>query len=289
LKLTSSVTSEEELATAWLGQSNLSSEYPLHSGRIVSRQALLEAGPTAINAKVEAGRRRVAANMEIAKAVWRIFAGDDLRMFAISGGNSYGFARSGDDIDIFCVTKTGGLWLFVMKHLLVSRFYETFRKDIPRLCFSYALDEENARREFSESKDRLFARDALNLKVIAGRGFFSSLMSGARWMGELFPRAYAARAKPQSDTPERAESSAGARVLNMLLFRTVGVYIRLKSALDNAKNRKMGRTKFVNDLRIGAGYVLFESRKYQSLRGIYAGNPSKQGLKPDSHQSSCVS
>ena len=272
LKITSTDMSEEELATAWRGLDGPGSEYQLHSGRIVSRRALLEVGPTAIEAKVNEGKRRVAANMELAKAVWRAFAGDDLRMFAVSGGNSYEFARPNDDIDVFCVTRTDALWLFVLKHLLVSRFYATFRKDIPRLCFSYALDEENARRAFSEPKDRLFARDALNLKVIEGRDFFISLLGEARWMEALFPKAYMTSVNPATNPPPEARSPVGRRLLNMFLFRTVGLYVRMKSVLDNAKNRKEGRSKLVNDLSVGEGRILFESRKYQNLRGIYVAN-----------------
>lgn len=272
LRLTSSDMSEEELATAWLGLRDLGHEYPLYSGRIVSRRALQEAGPTAIDAKLNEGRRRVAANMELARAVWKVFSGDGLRMFAVSGGNSYEFARPKDDIDVFCVTKTDSLWLFVLKHLLISRFYATFRKDIPRLCFSYALDEENARRAFSQPKDRLFARDALNLKVIEGRNFFVSLLNEAKWMEALFPRAYNAAASPTTKPPPRVTHSSWRRLLNMFLFRTVGLYVRMKSILDNAKNKKEGRSRFVNDVTLGEGRVLFESRKYQNLRGMYATN-----------------
>jgi len=286
LKLTSSEMSEDELAEAWQGLGDLSSEYPLYSGRIVSKRTLADMGPASIEAKLEEGRRRVAANMETARSVWRVFAGDGLKMFAVSGGNSYDFARSNDDIDVFCVTKTGGLWAFVLKHLLVSRFYETFRKDIPRLCFSYALDDENARRAFSEPKDRLFARDALNLKVIEGQGFFVSLINHARWMKRLYPKAYAEAAGASEQPVSVRDTATGRRLMNLFLFRTFGFYIRMKSVLDNAKNRKMGRFKFVNDLRVGEGYLLFESRKYKNLRDIYSRdlgwqNPKSTQLNSD--------
>ncbi len=269
LRLTSTEMSEEELASAW-ARLGLSSEYPLHSGRFVSRRALQEADPAAIAAKVREGGRTVAVNMRIAKAVWRVFSKDGLRVFAVSGGNSYEFARQNDDIDVFCVTRTGSLWPFVLKHLLVSRFYATFRKDIPRLCFSYILDEESARREFSEPKDRLFARDALNLKVVEGHGFFVSLLEGAGWMKELFPKAYAKSVSAAANPAPETGPSTGARILNLFLFRTIGFYIGAKSVLDNMRNRKRGTSQFVNELSVGQGYILFESCKYQSLRGMYA-------------------
>lgn len=282
LRLTSTEMSEEELARAWAELGNLSLEYTLRSGRFVSRRVLQEAGHAAIEARLDEGRRRVAANMQTARSVWRVFSKDGLKMFAVSGGNSYEFARQNDDIDVFCVTKTGSLWPFVLKHLLVSRFYAIFRKDIPRLCFSYILDEESARREFSEPKDRLFARDALSLKVVEGHDFFVSLLKGAGWMKELFPKSYAASVGATAEHTPETGPSTGARILNLFLFRTVGLYIRAKSILDNARNRKRGASKFVNRLSADEGYVLFESRKYQGLRGMYATNRS--GRRPEAPQ-----
>jgi hypothetical protein len=270
LRLTSSELSESELADAWTRMGDLSYEFPLHSGRFVSRRSMQESGISAIETKLADGRRRAAANLRMANAVWKVFSGDGLRMFAVSGGNSYGFARRTDDIDVFCVSRTDSMWLFVLKQLLVSRFYSTFRKDIPRLCFSYVLDERTARRAFSEPKDRLFARDALNLKVIEGQDFFISLIRGAGWMGRLFPNAYATSVNLPAEPVREDRPSAMRRILNLFLLRSVGFYIRFKSALDNARNRKQRNVRFVNDLSTGEGHLLFESRKYQNLRGMYA-------------------
>lgn len=275
LNLASAEMSEEEFASAWALSSDLTSDYPLHSGQIVSGQTLSEQGSGGIARKIEVGIRRVEVNMRTARAVLNIFSHDDLRMFSVSGGNSYNFARPGDDVDIFCVTRTNGLWRFIMKQLLVARFYGLFRKDIPRLCFSYILDEENAKGAFHSPQDRLFARDALSLKVISGRTFFGSLIGEARWMEGWFPKAYKASAQTSENPNLVQRGSAADRVLNLVLYRMIGSYIRLKSVLDNAKNRRAGRDQFVNHIKMGEGYLLHESRKYQALRGIYESFGSK--------------
>lgn len=285
LNLTSLQLSEEDLVEAWKRTGLLSSEYPLFSGQIVSRRMLTEQGADGLRRKIETGRRRVEKNMLVAKHVSRIFAEESVKMFAVSGGNSYNFARGGDDIDLFCVTRTDALWLFMLKALVVVRFYEFFRKDLPRLCFSYVLDEANARKQFGSPKDRLFARDALNLKVMAGRGFYASLIGDAKWMHDWFPRIYSMTARHSVAEPSTAKSSPVDRIVNLLLYRMMGPYLRLKSVLDNAKNGRRGKQQFVNHLRLGEGMILHESRKYRDLRGIYefendVGSASSDGASP---------
>ncbi|MDV3292804.1 MAG: hypothetical protein LYZ70_00865 [Nitrososphaerales archaeon] len=286
LRLTSVQLSEEGLAEAWERTSSLSSLYPLLSGQIVPKANLAQNGTDAFSTNLEESRRRVEANVRVAKQVERLFAWEKLRMFSVSGTNSYDFARGHDDIDLFCITRNDTLWLFMLKALLVVRFYEFFRKDLPRLCFSYVVDEANARKEFRSPKDRLFARDALNLKVISGQDFYLSLMADARWMQDWFPRIYRMAARPSSDYFPVDESSSVGRIINRILYRVVGPYLRLKSILDNAKNGRRGKAQFVNRVRIGEGYILHESKKYQELRGLYQFEMTKGRASYDGAHSS---
>lgn len=269
LRLASVQLSEEGLAAAWERTGSLSSQYPLLSGQIVPRAKLAQTGTDALRMNLEESRRRVEVNMRAAKQIERLFTGEKLRMFSVSGTNSYGFARGHDDIDLFCITRKDVLWLFMLKALLVVRFYEFFRKDLPRLCFSYVVDEVNARKEFRSPKDRLFARDALNLKVISGQDFYRSLMADARWMQDWFPRIYKMTARPSSDYSPSDASSSVSKIINLILYRVVGSYIWLKSILDNAKNGRRGKAQFVNRLWMGEGWILHESKKYRDLRGMY--------------------
>ena len=76
----------------------------------------------------------------------RLFSKDAI-FVAVAGTNSYLSAVEGDDIDYYCITKTDGMWAFMLKALILSRIRSLREKGAPPLCFSYVMDERQARDE----------------------------------------------------------------------------------------------------------------------------------------------
>ena len=262
--------SEEELADAWVRRDSLSLNYVIYSGYIVPKEEILKVGPDRMSEKVSSLENRADTNMKIARRISRTFGGRGLRLFSVSGGNSYHFARAGDDIDFFCVADAEGLWLFMLRTLLLTRIYAILGWSLPRLCFNYALDERTALQEFGSPKDRLFARDALNAKVLLGSEFYLSLLREASWMRRLFPKLYELKTcGPETGRLSRPQRPPFRRVVNSILYVLVGSYIRLKSRIDNARYAKRGDWSLINNLRVGEGEVRYEARKYSRLRELY--------------------
>lgn len=96
-------------------------------------------------------RRRAIANVEDATIFSRPLT-RDAPMVAVAGTNSYLSAGEGDDIDFYCITKTDGMWAFMLKALLLSRVSSATKKSAPPFCFSFVLDERRARDELSRPR-----------------------------------------------------------------------------------------------------------------------------------------
>jgi hypothetical protein len=267
LQLTTADATEEDLLDAWDGNATLSSMYLVESGYIVEKGD----GGKASGAEVDVEKRnraRARMNISAAEELARICADDRVKLLAVSGGNSYKSARDGDDIDFFCVTTENSLWLFMLKSLLLARLYQLTRRSAP-FCFSYVMDEDRALREFGETGDELFARDALAAEVLVGRGFYRSLLLEATWMRRFFPRMYhrsLSAARGGRGRPERR----GSRTLNAFLYYTVGGYVRMKAYLLNRRYRSKGNVSSVFRVRIGSDHCVYESNRYQRLRSMYS-------------------
>jgi hypothetical protein len=270
LELTRADATEEELVRAWGRNAEISARYALESGYVLERGAGGE--PLAGGVEVEeTNRARARSNVLAAKDFARLCADGRVRLLAVSGGNSYKSARQGDDIDLFCVTGRDALWVFMLKSLLLARLYRITRRCAP-FCFSYVMDEADAGRTFAETRDALFARDALTAEVLVGRGFYRSLLEKGSWMGGFFPRMYA-RGLTEAVGPARSLDSARGtgRALNALLYRTVGTYVRMKAYLLNRRYRSALDTPAVFRVLIGPGHCIYESNRYDGLRRMYEG------------------
>lgn len=267
LEATSMTATEEDLESAWPMNSVLSASYALESGWILER-ARVDADLSRTVEVERAREDRSMRNMRQAADFAAICADSRVRLLAVSGGNSYGRAGPGDDVDFFSVTANDYVWIFMLRSLVLSRIEGLRRKGSAPYCFSYVVEERKALHDFRRADDRLFARDALMARVLSGRDFYRSLLSESRWMERYFPRLYRRRlAAPAGPAPGRA--AHGNRVLNSFLYYTIGTYVRLKAFLLNVRLKSQGRVSAEFHADIGKDRCVYESNRYRRLRGMY--------------------
>jgi hypothetical protein len=267
--------SEHELATAFRSDSKLGSKYLLESGYVLDRHAVTE-GTSRQTVEEEERRRELArANLKMAKRFGTALTGGAV-LVSVSGANSFLSVRKEDDIDFFCVTKTNGMWPFMLRALVLARIHRLANKDAAELCFSCVMDERWATQAFRKRQHPIFARDALTAKVIGGRSTYHALLEEARWIEDYFPAFYGMRLRettPQEGEPTRngAVGREGSFVLNSFIYHTLGTFLRMKSWTLNRKLAKAGRHSAVFSTRIGAGHYIYESNRYRKLRKMYDG------------------
>lgn len=275
LRLVPEGTSAEELMSVLAERSGLMQEFTFEDGE------LRHLGAARASRGAE-DRSRAAANIGRASGLSSMMRGDDLLMMAISGSRSYPSAHRGDDTDLFCVARTGRLWVLMTKGLILSRVFRLLRPGDPPIDFSCMMDEAYALWAFGENEGALFARDALMAMPIAGEAEYVRLLKAAPWMEAYFPGLYRQRAKSRELRPERKERPASA-VLNSALFFLVGGFVRLKAGLHNRQLAKHGGKKAIFRLRIGRDHLFYESVKYTDLRTIYSrltgGQPAGEALQ----------
>ncbi len=273
LQLTAIDASEEDFTKAWLSDPLLSSDFELKSGFVVERIAVGNEGASNVLVENERERRkRATRNFRFARDFAVLCIGESAKSISICGSTSYGSVSLNDDIDIFCVTKKDELWLFFAKSLLLARFFQLARKDCPRPCLSYLMDEEYARERFARTRDALFARDALTAVVVHGSAFYQEILGEGRWMAGYFPKLYALRSDHKTrrtNGGNRHRQLGTRRVLNKFLYFTVGSYIRAKAFLLNRRLRKENKRSSIFRLRIGEDHCIYESTRYQSMRKMY--------------------
>ncbi len=163
--------------------------------------------------------------------------------------------------------------MFLTKSLLLSRLFRISRKGAPRICFSYAVDQRFADKEFATSSDALFARDALTTLVIHGEESYKRLLKRASWISNYFPQLYKNRMgtrAPEETHGMQRPPPRTRKFLNCLLWVLVGRYILTKSALLNRRFRKKGMSSSLFRVRLGPDHCIFESVRYSRLRAMYA-------------------
>lgn len=194
------------------------------------------------------------------------------KVLAISGSTSYKTPFASDDLDIFCVTKQDGLWIFLTRSLLLARFLQFTRRNAPRLCFSYAVDQKFVEKEFAIPRDALFARDALTTTIVHGQEYYRELLKKSPWMSNYFPHLYHHRTdslRRGLSSREQTISRPITKFLNTLLWLMVGNYVAFKSVMLNTRLRKQGRLLSVFSAKIGVDHCVFESVRYSKLRTMY--------------------
>ena len=262
--------SEESLEAAWPEIPDLASLYELKNGLLIERE---HGDPQSHSMAVEreiGNRVRAWKYVDYARKFVSLCISKKTSLIAISGSTSYRTVSETDDLDLFCMTKPDYLWIFLTKSLLLSRFFHLSQRSAPRPCFSYAVDQSFAEREFTMPNDALFARDALSAIVIAGTESYKRLLKRSSWMSNYFPKLYRQRTgTPEDLFGDHSVSPPLQKFLNLLLRVLVGNYIAVKSAMLNQKLRKQDRSSSIFTLKLGSDHCIFESARYAHLRHMY--------------------
>lgn len=259
---------EEDLGEIISSDEYLSSKVIVESGRILLRQPGSEPG-MARRATEEADRRkrRAIANVEVARTFAPLL-GNDAVFIAVAGTTSYLSASEGDDIDYYVITKTDGMWVFLLKSFLLTRISSLFIRSRPPFCFSFVMDERQAREELSEPKGALYARDTLTAKVITGGAAYHRILENASWMRSYYPTIYQRRLGEALGNGYPSGKS-GSRIVNLWLYHTLGFYVTLKAWILNRKLAKRGRSAAIFETKIGPGQLEYVSRRYVELEKMY--------------------
>jgi len=147
--------SEQDLVEAVASTPTLNSRFELKGSYLTERQAVRRPDPTF----TEMESRRVARiNLAHAANFARLLHSNTFEVAAVSGSTSYGSASHSRDLDFFCISRTGHMWISLTKGLLLARAYRTVNRGAPDICFSYIMDESFAESTFESRRDALFAR-----------------------------------------------------------------------------------------------------------------------------------
>ncbi|MDA4115986.1 MAG: hypothetical protein OK442_05475 [Thaumarchaeota archaeon] len=262
--------SEEELEEAISSDQSLSSQVYVESGLV----ALLSPGSDRGTARkaieeAEKRRRRALSNIQAARVFSRRFSRGTM-FVAVAGTNSYLSALAGDDIDFYCITKTDGMWAFMLKALVLSRVISSVRRSTPPFCFSYVMDKRRAIDEPRGLMTAVHARDTLMAKTITGEPTYHAVLERSPWMKSFFPSLYERRLRETSSAQEPVPSlGKGSRIVNLWLFHTVGPYLALKAWLLNRRLSKKGDQDAVFKAWIEPGRLEYASRRYLELGKMY--------------------
>jgi ubiquinone/menaquinone biosynthesis C-methylase UbiE len=282
--LTRTNLSEEQLESSWAAIPELAGSYELKNGLIIER-GNNNAGNSLTNVDQEQEKRgRAEGYARYAREFASLCNGGETKLMAISGSASYQSPSAADDLDIFCISNADHLWLFLTKSLLLARFLHVFRRNEPRICFSYAVDESFVEKEFLPARDALFARDALTTIVVHGQEFYKELLKKSPWISSYFPHLYQRRTNALHDgkvASEKIASAPSQKFLNIFLRVLVGNYIAFKSAMLNRKLKKQRKLESLFSIKIGPDHCIFESVRYSKLKAMYlklneTGRPSSE-------------
>ena len=269
LELMSVDATAEELGKAISADEYLGPRLTVESGLVLLRQA--GSNEAAFATKVEEAekkRKQALANIEEAKKFARFFTKDSL-FVAVAGTTSYLSATVNDDIDFYIVTKTNGMWSFMLRALILSRLAAQSHPSIRPFCFSFVMDERKWKEEFSKDRGPLSARDTLTSKVISGLDSYHEVLERAGWMESHFPKFYQRRLMETRGTGGGGRGKSGSRVVNELLFLTLGTYVSLKAWALNRRLASQGRSDAVFVTRIAPDRLEYASRRYLNLGKMY--------------------
>ena len=116
-----------------------------------------------------------------------------IELAGISGSVAYGGTKAHDDIDFYLVTRPNRMWITFFLAMGLARVTRLRDPAAPVFCFNRLEEMEGCQDGFRENRDPLFAREALNLKILRGQEFYSRLLRSAPWMEDSFPTLYLLR------------------------------------------------------------------------------------------------
>ena len=129
------------------------------------------------------------------------------------------------------------------------------------------MDEDSALREFGEPGDELFRGTRSLPRSSSEEASIVRCSWRRRGCGGSSPGCtIAASRRPGWEATGRS----GSHTLNTFLYYTVGGYVRMKAYLLNRRYRSRGDVSSVFRVRIGSDHCVYESNRYQRLRGMYS-------------------
>ena len=194
-----------------------------------------------------------------------------IRVAGVSGSTAYGGAKPSDDIDFFLVTARDRLWLSLLLALVTARLVRTRTRSSTVYCFNRILDEETCMGAFASTRDPLFAREALNLRVLRGGDAYRDLLAAARWMEGPFPNLYRTRTEGPRGTFGRRSRGARPflRGLDLAVAIFLGSYLVLAGLRRNKRLLRQGRRRECFRTVVRRGFYATESVLYDELREAY--------------------
>ncbi|MDA4128726.1 MAG: hypothetical protein OK422_04665 [Thaumarchaeota archaeon] len=260
---------ERELEEAIESSTALSSRYEVKSGYLTEKIGRDGKDDTVSN-EVK-NRRRATSNLVNSQRFVGLLSSRNLLALAVSGSTAYRSAGKSEDLDLFCVTQTQAVWIFLVKSLLIARISGLVRRGSPRPCLSYVMDAKLAVSMFREKQDMLFARDALEAVVLEGENVYRDLLRRAYWMSAYFPTLYASKmTNPEEGGIWEGEAHWTRKVLNRLLFVLVGRFITLKSRFLNRRLSEQGNNTARFRILAADDHLILESVRYAELRQAYS-------------------
>jgi hypothetical protein len=258
--------SEEELAYAWRKCDTLNRRYSITSAGLINKRTKTD---REIETEYMERIERAKSNMYYAVKFRDFLRDKNLTTLAISGSTSYLSVSKNDDLDLFYIAKKDTMWISFTKALLLARLFRLKEKNAPWICLSFVADEGFLEGHLAANHNALIARDAMSAMVIKGESYYNELLEKNSWIAEFFPKFYKQRLG-RSNYSRHHRSSTAEKMVNTLLFCTVGTCIRIKSVLLNRKLAKMGRNLAAFTLRIGRDHCVYESASYHVLKRIYS-------------------
>ena len=212
---------------------------------------------------------RLAAADRFLSSLLRVSRGIELA--GVSGSTAYSGAKPSDDIDFFLVTRERRLWITLLVGLTLARIDRLRSRDAPVYCFNRLIERPSCERTFRERRDALFAREALNLRVLRGEGLYGRLLDSAPWMADHFPGLYASRLSRidrARDDLARVERKAG-DVANAAAFLVLAPYLWLAGLVRNVGLRRAGRGRECFRTVVRPDFWATESILFEELRSEY--------------------
>ena len=196
-----------------------------------------------------------------------------IRLAAISGSTAYATSRPDDDVDFFLVTTRNRLWITLLIAMILARLRRLKSPASPQFCFNRVSEDRECREEFRSVRDPLFAREALNLRVLAGQDHYRDLLSVAPWIGDIFPRLYSGLAA-EDTAMETTEAVVTGRsrwwIANAIALIILAPYLMTVGPVRNHRLLRHGLELAQFHTVLRRGFFAYESNKYEVLRERYS-------------------
>ncbi|MEM0129654.1 MAG: hypothetical protein QXG65_05800 [Thermoplasmata archaeon] len=203
----------------------------------------------------------------------------------ISGSTAYSGPGPDDDLDLVVITSSGRLW-----RTLAGLFWRLRRargrpgSRTPPICLNYARDRRTADREFRESRDLLFAREALAVVPVVGGDHYGRLLRDAAWMRGYLPGLYDRRlaevaAGPADSPRDEPPPGIAGRIAEATAYVLLSTYFQTVGWARNRRLRRSGRPEAAFRTVTEPGRLSIDSVKFERIRSRYA-SESRSEARP---------